>query len=226
MQSNKILLLGATGNTGRKLLNMALERGYIVRALVRDPAGLLSHVNLEVVQGDVLDSATVKEAVQGVDAVVSCLGIRKANPSDPFSELLSPEDFTEQSAVIVVKAMKDAGVHRLVAISSAGVGDSWSLVAPNMQKVIEGSSVGKIFRDLNNLEKVLEQSGLDTLAVRPVVLVDAELSETVVLADRFDPSTRISNADVARWILDAIERENPFAHRSEMICSPALSQTA
>lgn len=226
MESKKILLLGATGNTGRKLLNMALERGYSVRALVRDPACLASHPNLEVVQGEVLDSASVQDAVDDVDAVLSCLGIRKADPSDPFSELLSPEDFTAQSAVIITEAMKHTGVSRLVAISSAGIGDSWSLVAPNMQKVIEGSSVGKIFRDLNNLEKVLEQSGLDTLAVRPVVLVEAELSDTVRLVDRFDPSTRISNADVAKWMLDAIERENPFAQPSEMIGSPALSKNS
>lgn len=223
MERKIILVLGATGNTGQKFVKLALERGHDVIALVRDPARVPAHPNLDVIMGDVMDSAAVTKAAKGVDAVVSCLGIRKADPSDPFSALLSPEDFTEKSTISIVDAMKASGVSRLVVISSAGIGDSWTLVAPNMQAVIEGSTVGKIFQDLNNMEKVLEQSGLDTLAVRPVVLIEGELSDGVTLVDRFDPTTRISNADVAKWMLDAVERSEPFDHHAEMIWSSSLS---
>jgi len=224
MNTKTILVLGGTGNTGSKLVKMALERGHKVKAMVRDSAPLYEHPDLTVVYGEVLDSKAVRAAVDGVDAVVSCLGIRKADPSDPFSDLLSPEDFTEKSTSNIVGAMKQGGINRLVVISSAGIGDSWEFVAPNMQSVISGSTIGIIFRDLNNMENVLKTSGLDTLAVRPVVLVDGELSDGVELVSHFDPTTRISNADVAKWMLDAVERREPFVSSTEMIWSKSLSK--
>ncbi len=224
MKTKTILVFGATGNTGRKLVKMALERGHKVKALVRDSRRYYEHPNLLVVQGDVLDNETVRAALDEVDAVVSCLGIRKVDPADPFSELMSPEDFTEKSTTNIVGAMKQAGVNRLVVISSAGIGDSWEFVAPNMRSVISGSTVGKIFRDLNNMENVLKTSGLDTLAVRPVVLIDGELSEGVDLVNHFDPTTKISNSDLAKWMLDAVERRQPFVNSTEMIWSKSLSK--
>jgi uncharacterized protein YbjT (DUF2867 family) len=152
-----------------------------------------------------------------MDAIVSCLGIRKENPSDPWSALLSPEDFTERCAIGIVAAMKANGIRRVVAISSAGVGDSWDTVDPELRDVIQTSSVGKIFQDLGNMEQVLEHSGLDTLAVRPVALVAGDAGGTTHLVDRFEKTSRITTGDVAQWMLDAVERPAAFEQRTEMI---------
>ena len=84
-----LLVLGATGNTGRQFVEMALERGHKIRAIVRKSADLEERNGLEVIQGDVLNPVLLRKAVNGMDAVVSCLGIRKENPSDPWSALLS-----------------------------------------------------------------------------------------------------------------------------------------
>ena len=71
----RILIIGATGGTGRQLLVRALEQGYVVRALVRDPGKLsVEHPHLTVVHGDVLDYSAVEKAVRGQDAVISALG--------------------------------------------------------------------------------------------------------------------------------------------------------
>jgi putative NADH-flavin reductase len=69
-------VLGATGRTGRRVVEYALAEGRAVRALARDPAALdaLSHPRLAVVAGDARDPAAVAEVVAGAAAVVSALG--------------------------------------------------------------------------------------------------------------------------------------------------------
>ena len=212
-----LLVLGATGNTGRKFVEMALEHGHRIRAFVRSTADVVERDGLEVMHGDVLDSAELRLAFDKIDAVVSCLGIRKEDPSDPWSPLLSPEDFMARSAVGIVDAMKANGIERLVVISSAGVGDSWETVDTELRTVIQGSNVGKIFLDLNNMEEVLVNSGLDTMAVRPVALVNGDASGAVQIVDKFEKTSKIFTGDVAQWMLDAVERSAPFDQRTEMI---------
>ena len=217
MKHKNLLVLGATGNTGRWVVKIAQERAHHVRALVRSTASLEERDGLELVEGDVLDPEAVHQVMAGSDAVISCLGIRKETPSDPRSPLTSPEDFTTRSARLIVEAMKAHGVERLVAISSAGVGDSWSTVDPGLQSVIESSNVAIVFRDLLNMEKIYRSSGLDTLAVRPVALVSGDATGSARIVDEFSMSSKISNGDVAQWMLDAVERPAPFEGPTEMI---------
>jgi len=74
----RVLIVGATGGTGRQLVAQALERGYAVTALVRDPSRLqVDHAQLTVIQGDVLDTARVEAAMRGQEAVVSALGHKR-----------------------------------------------------------------------------------------------------------------------------------------------------
>lgn len=212
-----LIVLGATGNTGRQFVDMALERGHRIRAIVRPTAGVVERDGLEVIHGDVLNPSELHQAFNNMDAVVSCLGIRKENPSDPWSPLLSPEDFMARSAFGIVDAMKANGIERLIVISSAGVGDSWEAVDAELRTVIQGSNVGKIFLDLNNMEEVLVNSGLDTLAVRPVALVNGDASGAAQIVDKFEKTSKIFTGDVAQWMLDAVERPAPFDQRTEMI---------
>ena len=212
-----LIVLGATGNTGRQFVDMALERGHRIRAIVRSTAGVVERDDLEVIHGDVLNPSELRQAFNNMDAVVSCLGIRKENPSDPWSPLLSPEDFIARSAVGIVDAMKANGIERLIVISSAGVGDSWETVDSELRTVIQGSNVGKIFLDLNNMEEVLVKSGLDMLAVRPVALVNGDATGAAQIVDKFEKTSKIFTGDVAQWMLDAVERPAPFDQRTEMI---------
>src|ERR1700682_4596209 len=68
-QPARILIIGATGGTGRQLVAQALERGYAVTALVRDPSKVsVDHPKLTVIQGDVLDASSVDAALGGQGA--------------------------------------------------------------------------------------------------------------------------------------------------------------
>ena len=222
MKKLNIMVLGATGNTGLQFVNMALERGHKVTAIIRSSSSLDKQNRLNIIEGDVLNPIVLNQSFRGMDVIVSCLGIRKENPSDPWSPLLSPEDFVTCCMKGIIKSMKLNGVKRLVAISSAGVGDSWELVDSELRQVIQSSNVGKIFLDLNNMEKLLEESGLDTLAIRPVALVTGNTIAGAKIVNRFDKTSKILTGDVALWMLNAVEREAPFNKRTEMIVSKQL----
>lgn len=73
----KILVFGASGGTGRNIVEQALAQGHTVTAFVRDPARLrLTHDNLQIVRGDIASSDSVTSAVTGQDAVLCALGVR------------------------------------------------------------------------------------------------------------------------------------------------------
>jgi len=73
----KLLIFGATGGTGRALIEQALEQGHVVTAFARDPSKVrTAHQNLRVARGDILNSGSVEAAINGQDAVLSALGIR------------------------------------------------------------------------------------------------------------------------------------------------------
>jgi len=69
------------------------------------------------------------------------------------------------------------------------------------------------------MEEILDSSGLDTLAVRPVALINGEASGKAQIVSQFEKKSKITTGDVARWMLGAIERPAPFEQRSEMIGS-------
>jgi len=72
-----VLIFGATGGTGRALVEQALEQGHVVTAFARDPAKVrTTHQNLRIAQGNILDYDSVKAALQNQDAALSALGIR------------------------------------------------------------------------------------------------------------------------------------------------------
>lgn len=73
----RLLVFGATGGTGRALVEQALEQGHTVTAFARDPTKIrATHQNLTIARGNMLDVASVEAAVHGQDAVLSALGTR------------------------------------------------------------------------------------------------------------------------------------------------------
>lgn len=112
-----VLLTGATGYVGSYTLDALLGRGHTVRALVRsaEPA-LAEREGVETVRGDVLDPASLRPAVDGVDAVVHLVGIIDEAPSRGVTFRRVHVDGTRY----VVAAARAAGVGRFVHMSANG----------------------------------------------------------------------------------------------------------
>src|SRR3954453_23327108 len=118
----KLLVVGATGGTGRSVLTAALEAGHEVTAFARWPSAVeLKHPKLRVAEGDVLKPETVSAAVAGQDAVVSALGPSKGTP---------PGTLISEGIRNVLAAMSQHQVRRLVFESGLMVGDGSELALP------------------------------------------------------------------------------------------------
>jgi uncharacterized protein YbjT (DUF2867 family) len=109
-----ITVMGATGNTGKKITEALLKAGQQVRALGRSASKLeeLRNAGAEVVAGDTNDAAFLTKAFRGSDVVYTLL------PTDPASVDYRAEQDRQGEAI--VKAIRESGVRYVVALSSVG----------------------------------------------------------------------------------------------------------
>jgi uncharacterized protein YbjT (DUF2867 family) len=159
----KILVIGATGRTGQRLVRLLLAQGDFVRAFARKPADVTElHERLEVVQGDARDAISIDRAVQGVDAVLSALGPRT----------LKKDDLQETFARNLASAMRKHGVTRLVNLSAWGAGDSADK-SGLLVKIIRSTILRQVYADKERGEAFLLDPAFDYVNVRPGRLSDA-----------------------------------------------------
>ena len=118
----KILILGATGRTGRIFTQKALEEGHTVTAYVRNPnkarALLGTHPNLTITPGDLNDAERLAAASAGQDVMVSILG-QKAT----VREFLH-STFLQERLPLIMQTVTGTGVKHCVLLSAYGVGDT------------------------------------------------------------------------------------------------------
>ena len=157
-----IAVFGATGTTGRFVVEEALERGHRVTALTRDSRRLgLDHERLTQVTGDVLDPAAVDRVVAGSDAVVSLLGAGMRRTT-------LRTDGTRN----IVRAMQRNGVRRLISQSIFGLGESAKKLPLHWRLLVKPLILRNAYRDHEGQEAVVGGSDLDWTITRPVSLRD------------------------------------------------------
>ena len=193
----KIIIFGASGSIGKKLVEQGLKQGYRVTAYVREPARLgLLHANLELAVGDILDSEEVDKAVAGHDAVFCVLGagrkggIRTAGTRN------------------IIHAMEKTGVRRLICQSTLGVGNSWHNLNAFWKYVMFGFLLRPAFVDHVQQERLVKQSELDWTIIRPGAFVDGELTgqyrHGFSAADR-STKLKISRQDLVHFLLRQLD---------------------
>ena len=218
MPSLRLLVLGASGGCGSWLTRLAAANGHAVSAVVREGSSVDPSPGVTVRVGDVTDRGFVERVVPGHDAVLSCLGIRRAGKA-PWARTLSPADFTERVATVLVPAMESAGVKRLIAISAGGVRESVAQLTPVVRTILGMGNVAVQYRDLANMERVVEASTLDWLMVRPVTLVDGSPRGLARPVARYGMFSHVRRSEVAEWMLRAAEDTAPFGERFVMLAS-------
>jgi len=162
----RILIIGATGGTGRQLLVRGIQQGDVVRALVRDPGKLsVEHPHLTVVRGDVLDYSAVEKAVRGQGAVISALGHKRFFV---LTRILS------EGTRNVLRAMETHGVRRFVCETSlGGIGDSVGRMGLYYSLLVIPFILPLYFWDKTRQERLIAASKLEWVIVRPAVLTNA-----------------------------------------------------
>ena len=158
----KILVLGATGPTGRLIVESALKQGHKVAALVRSKEKAADIAGVDPFEGDARDEVAITRAIAGCDAVISSLG----TPMSPFREVT----LLSTATTALVDAMKRQHVQRLVCITGMGAGDSRGHGGFFYDRVFQPLMLGEVYKDKDRQEAIIKSSGLDWTIVRPTVL--------------------------------------------------------
>jgi len=214
----KLTIFAATGGVGRHVLEQAVAAGNDATVVVRDPKRVLAKVRAITADLTTADPDALAHAVEGTDAVLSCLGPRSKAEAGVVS----------QGTRAIVVAMKATDIRRLVVISAAPIGTVPSPGRPKPPKHDPGDGffirnlgaplVKAVFHtqyaDLAVMEDVLRDSGLDWTAMRPPRLTDKPGTGAYRTArgQNVRGGRSISRADVAHGMLRVLDQADTIGH--------------
>ncbi len=191
----KILVLGATGRVGSRVVAHALRDGHHVTAFVRNPEKVtLKDENLQVFQGNVLNKLDVELAMSGMDLVISALN------TDQTTTL-------SESMPLILGAMKKENIKRIITVGTAGI--LQSRTSPDVLRYQSTESKRKLTRAAEEHHKayeILNQSECDWTIVCPTYLSHGDLTGTYRVERNFFPEggTVISVEDTADFTYQQI----------------------
>ena len=200
-----IALFGATGRTGRRVLEQLLGAGHEVRALVRTPSKLQrSDARLTVILGDVTDPEAVTQTITGATTVLSVFGQVKG----------SSRTVQTDGTRTIVDAMKKLGVRRLVTLSGGGLRDPHDQpkAADKLIVVLLKLLAGHVLADAQGHLEVLQGSALDWTVVRgPRLTEKPGTGKYRVGWVGVDAGTQVSRDDLASFIVTQVD-DRSFVH--------------
>jgi uncharacterized protein YbjT (DUF2867 family) len=189
----RILVLGATGGTGRLIVSDAVAKGHSVVALVRSVARA-DLPGAELIEGDATNETTIRRALDGCDAVASSLGTGMG-----FRKV----SLLTEATRALVSAMTRSGVRRLVCVSALGVGDSHGHGGVVFDRLFQPLLLSQAYKDKDRQEAAIRASSLDWVIVRPARLIDeparARVRAVTDLAGV--QGGKIARADVAQFVV-------------------------
>jgi len=198
----KIVVFGASGRMGIKVVEQALEAGHIVTAFLRTPSKIvLQHPKLTLFQGDVMDAAAVENVIAGQEVMFSVLGPTRP----PVSNMM------ETAAKNIVVAMQKHGIRRIISTTGAGVSqpEDQPKVADRLVNAALNLLQKNFVLDASANVKVIQASDLDWTIVRfPHLMDGAHTGKYRVAYIGKDSGTQISRADGADFLLkELIEKK-------------------
>jgi putative NADH-flavin reductase len=198
----KLIIFGASGYTGKEILKQALYQNHQVTALTRSKSSIqINDANLRIVEGNVLNEATVNRVLQNQDAVIQCLGIGGKGDGKPTT-------FISDATRIIVNEMEKSNIQRLIAMSNVGAGNSvafqpWvfnKIILPYFMKWLK-----VIIDDKNKMEPLIMNSNLNWTIVRCPNITNRPAKHKITTSlDGKNLKMSITNADTSSFILQQL----------------------
>jgi putative NADH-flavin reductase len=211
----KVLIIGASRGIGLETVKAAPRAGHLVRAFARSARRIpVDHRNLEKMPGDALQMAAVKRALTGVDVVIQSLGV-SAGPEI----ILKTTQFFSTATRVLVTAMEEAQIKRLICVTGFGAGDSRGR-GGFLYSAVFHLLLGRIYDDKDVQERIVRRSKLDWVIVRPVILTNGpKTSAYRALVDPRDWTCGfVSRTDVADFLVKQID-DDAFLHKTPVLTS-------
>jgi len=215
--SHKILILGATGRTGKHAIPLALARGYRVVALVRNPAKIsVKSEGLTIVKGLPTDIDDVRKAMKGCDAVLSLLAPLPHGAAISIRKIDRPR-ILERSISNVLTIMKEYHTQRIMILSTVGAGDSWKYNPWYVKLLARLTNFRVIFEDHNAQERLIQASGTNWTIARPVGLNENDTRGTLeVTYDHTPKPFQMSRKLLAKFFIANLYSET-YVHKAPML---------
>lgn len=217
----KILLLGATGRTGKQIIEEAIKRGHKISAIARDPEKLKDY-DIEIIQGTPYDYITIEKAITGCEAVINTLNVSRKS-DNPWARLAAPKDMISKAASNSIKAMEKVGIKRFVALSTIGAGRSWQNSPGILKIIVSISNLKFAFKDHGKQEEILEKSAIEYTICRAPML-SSEINDTGAVATQEGkkPANRVlSRNSAAEFFLNIIENHEHIRETISLSNRPA-----
>jgi putative NADH-flavin reductase len=209
-----VLLIGATGFSGKEVLNELLSKKHNVTVITRNKYSIDSQQeNLTILEGNVLDENLINEAVQNQNAVINCLGIGGKGNAKPNS-------LVSDATRILVHSMERSNVKRLICMSNVGAGESinfqpWiftKVILPYFMKWLK-----VIIDDKNIMEPIVMNSRLEWTILRfPNITDKTPKGKVTISFDGNDLKMNITNKDLASFMV--VQLNNPkLVHKTPCV---------
>ena len=205
----KILVLGATGRTGKLILEEALNKDYEVNCLVRKPKKIKkNHKNLKILKGSPEQISDLENAIKDCKGIIRALNISR-KLDFPWSKLRTPPTFLSDVMKNIISFTYKNGLERIVVCSAWGVAETEKEIPVWFNWFIKNSNIGVAYKDHERQENELKKSKLDWTIVRPTGLTNFKKEKKIIESYNNEPKPKltISRKNVAKFMVNALKRE-------------------
>lgn len=225
------LLFGASGRTGQHVVSEILSQGHTAVALVRTASSLTPRSGLTIAIGSPLSKSDIRSALLAAPnltpsaAIITLNTVRKSD--SPFAAQVSPPRFLADSSANISEVLEHAGVHRIVVMSTAGVGDSWGKLPLLSKAFLSWTNVKYALEDHGLVDKEIRLTKMDWTLVRAVRLEfdDKEPADTKTevrtlgsIGDGMSMTDSVSVTKVARFLVK-IAVEGLFVQQAVVVAN-------
>lgn len=213
----KIAVFGANGPTGREVLRLGAAAGHEIAAISRHPEELGRRAGVTPVGADVLDAHRTAEALDGVDAVLSCLGV-------PYSA--DAVTLYSRGVANILEGMHAYGLSRVVAVSSSavdpGAGPHGGVILERVLQPYLAKLGRTVYDDMVRMESLLAASDAEWTVLRPSGLFDHPEVTDFRIAERYVSGGFTSRTDLAAALLEQLESDR-FVRKIAAVCTDAVT---
>ena len=200
MKQQKIAVLGGGGRTGNYLINQLISKGFKLKVLLRHPEQFqIQSSQIEIVKGDATHSESVRQLVEGCDAIISVVGQR---PGEPLVACRATQNLLD--------AMNYFGIQRLISLAGLNVDvpsdrkGKETLMATEWMK----ANFSEIHTDRQKSYALLEQSSLDWTLIRVPFIEFKEAAGELAVNLTDCPSGKINAGSLAIFLVDQLFDES------------------